>query len=189
MAVLDVTVALLAGIAIFSVVFAQGMDPGEGPGLMFVTLPVAFAELPWGALWLSVFFLLLLLATWTSSINLAEPMVATLQGLGLKRGQAAGIIGVAVWLVGLLSVLSFSTLADWRPVAGMNVFDLVTTIPTEFFLPVGGLLIAIFAAWVMRREDARAALNVGEAGFRLWQGVVRWVSIPLTLVVLAASLL
>ncbi|MCG6658906.1 sodium-dependent transporter [Halomonas campisalis] len=188
-AVLDVTVALLAGIAIFSVVFAQGMDPGEGPGLMFVTLPVAFAQLPWGALWLSVFFLLLLLATWTSSINLAEPMVATLQGLGIKRGQAAAIIGVGVWLVGLLSVLSFSTLAEWRPVAGMNVFDLVTTIPTEFFLPVGGLLIAVFAAWVMRREDARAALGVGEAGFRLWQGVVRWVSIPLTLVVLVASLL
>ena len=93
-AVLDVAVALLAGIAIFSVVFAQGMDPGEGPGLMFVTLPIAFAQLPWGALWLSVFFLLLLLATWTSSINLAEPIVATLQGTGLSRGQAAAIVGV-----------------------------------------------------------------------------------------------
>ncbi len=188
-AVLDVTVALLAGIAIFSVVFAQGMDPGEGPGLMFVTLPIAFAELPWGALWLSVFFLLLLLATWTSSINLAEPMVATLQGAGMPRGPAAAAVGVAVWLVGLLSVLSFSTLAEWRPLFGMNVFDLVTTIPTEIFLPVGGLLIAIFAAWVMRREEARAALGVGEAGFRLWQGVVRWVSIPLAFVVLVAGLL
>ncbi|MCH4565458.1 sodium-dependent transporter [Halomonas sp. EGI 63088] len=188
-ALLDIGVALLAGIAIFSVVFAQGMDPGEGPGLMFVTLPVAFAQLPWGALWLSVFFLLLLLATWTSSINLAEPMVATLQGIGIKRGRATAIIGVAVWLVGLLSVFSFSTLAEWRPVAGMNFFDLVTTVPTEIFLPVGGLAIAIFAAWVMPEQSALRALDAGPAGFRTWRFLVRWVSIPLTLVVLAAGLL
>ncbi|MFY0991270.1 sodium-dependent transporter [Halomonas sp. C05BenzN] len=188
-ALLDIGVALLAGIAIFSVVFAQGMDPGEGPGLMFVTLPIAFAQLPWGAVWLSLFFLLLLLATWTSSINLAEPMVATLEGIGFRRGQAAAIIGVAVWLVGLLSVLSFSTLAEWRPVAGMNFFDLVTTVPTEVFLPVGGLTIAIFAAWVMPEDEALRALDAGPRGFRLWRGLVRWVSIPLTLVVLAAALI
>jgi len=187
-AVLDVTVALLAGIAIFSVVFAQGMDPGEGPGLMFLTLPIAFAQLPWGALWLSIFFLLLLLATWTSSINLAEPMVATLQGIGLKRGHAAALVGLAVWLVGLLTVLSFSTLAEWRPLFGMNAFELVSTIPPEIFLPLGGLLIAIFAAWVMPEAAARRALGVGPGGFALWRGLVRWVAIPLTLVVLAAGL-
>ena len=187
-AVLDVSVALLAGIAIFSVVFAQGMDPGEGPGLMFVTLPIAFAQLPWGALWLSIFFLLLLLATWTSSINLAEPMVATLQGFGLKRGQAAAIVGLAVWLVGLLTVLSFSRLAEWRPLFGMNAFELVSTIPPEVFLPLGGLLIAIFAAWVMSEEAARRALGVTPGAFALWRGLVRWVAIPLTLVVLVAGL-
>src|SRR5690554_1050623 len=187
-AVLDVSVALLAGIAIFSVVFAQGMDPGEGPGLMFVTLPIAFAQLPWGALWLSIFFLLLLLATWTSSINLAEPMVATLQGFGLKRGQAAAIVGLAVWLVGLLTVLSFSRLAEWRPLFGMNAFELVSTIPPEVFLPLGGLLIAIFAAWVMPEAAARRALGVTPGAFALWRGLVRWVAIPLTLVVLVAGL-
>lgn len=187
-AVLDVSVALLAGIAIFSVVFAQGMDPGEGPGLMFVTLPIAFAQLPWGALWLSIFFLLLLLATWTSSINLAEPMVATLQGFGLKRGHAAALVGLAVWLVGLLTVLSFSLLAEWRPLFGMNAFELVSTIPPEVFLPLGGLLIAIFAAWVMPEAAARRALGVGPGGFAVWRGLVRWVAIPLTLVVLVAGL-
>ena len=88
-AVLDISVALLAGIAIFSV-FAQGMDPADGPGLMFVTLPVAFSELPWGSFWLGVFFLLLL-ATWTSAINLAEPMVATLQELlAAQYGNGGG---------------------------------------------------------------------------------------------------
>ena len=188
-AVLDVSVALLAGIAIFSVVFTQGMDPGEGPGLMFVTLPIAFAELPWGSVWLSLFFLLLLLATWTSSINLAEPMVATLRGLGVNRAKAAAMIGLGVWLVGLLSVLSFSHLAEWRPLFGMTAFDLVATIPTEVFLPVGGLLIAVFAAWIMPRDQARVALGAGETGFHLWQAVVRWISIPLVVLVLIAGLL
>lgn len=188
-AVLDVAVSLLAGIAIFSVVFTQGMDPSEGPGLMFVALPIAFSELPWGTLWLSVFFLLLLCATWTSSINLAEPMVATLQGIGLTRGPAAALVGVTVWLAGLLSVLSFSTLAEWRPIAGMNVFELMTTVPPDLFLPLGGLFIAIFAAWVMPRDAAWRALDAGRVGFRVWQGVIRYVSIPLTLLVLASGLI
>ncbi|MBF7054366.1 sodium-dependent transporter [Halomonas sp. KAO] len=187
-AVLDVTVALLAGIAIFSVVFSQGMDPGEGPGLMFVTLPIAFAELPWGALWLSFFFLLLLLATWTSSINLAEPMVVTLQGLGLQRGVSAALVGLAVWLLGLLTVFSFSSLAEWRPLFGMNGFELVSTIPPEIFLPLGGMLIAIFAAWVLPESTARRALGVSDSGFALWRMVTRWIAIPLTLVVLVAGL-
>ncbi|MBZ9567128.1 sodium-dependent transporter [Modicisalibacter tunisiensis] len=187
-AVLDVLVALLSGIAIFSVVFSQGLDPGEGPGLMFVTLPIAFAELPGGSLWLAVFFLLLLLATWTSSINLAEPMVATLQGAGLKRGRSAALVGIAVWAVGLLSVLSFSTMADVHWIGEMNFFDLVTTVPTDVFLPVGGLLIAVFAAWVMSSEAAERALDAGPGGFRTWRALVRYVSIPLVVVVLLSGL-
>ncbi|MHB0777550.1 sodium-dependent transporter [Halomonas sp. WWR20] len=188
-AVLDVAVALLAGIAIFSVVFTQGMDPGEGPGLMFVTLPIAFSELPGGALWLGAFFLLLLLATWTSSINLAEPMVAMLSDAGLKRGHAAAIVGVLVWAVGLLSVLSFSSMAEVYWIGEMTFFDLVTTVPPDVFLPVGGLFIAIFAAWVLPRDVTMRALDTGSRGFRAWRMLVRYVSIPLTVVVLLSGLL
>jgi NSS family neurotransmitter:Na+ symporter len=188
-AVLDVLVALLAGIAIFSVVFTQGMDPGEGPGLVFVTLPVAFAELPGGPFWLGLFFLLLLLATWTSSINLAEPMVSTLVGWGLSRRMAALAVGLCVWLVGLLCVLSFSSLSDVHLIGEMNFFGVVSTIPPEIFLPLGGLLIAIFAAWVMPEQEALRALDAGPNGFRVWRAVVRWVSIPLVLVVLFSGLL
>ena len=188
-AVLDISVALLAGIAIFSVVFAQGMDPTDGPGLMFVTLPIAFSELPWGAVWLSVFFLLLLLATWTSAINLAEPMVATLQGLGLRRSIATAIVALSVWLLGLLSAFSFSTLAEFRPLLGRNFFELVSSIPPDIFLPLGGLLIATFAAWVMPREKVVSALGVGESGYLVWRNIIRWVSIPLTFIVLMAGLL
>ncbi|XKH60266.1 sodium-dependent transporter [Halomonas sediminis] len=188
-AVLDISVALIAGIAIFSVVFAQGMDPAEGPGLMFVTLPIAFSHLPWGAVWLSAFFLLLLLATWTSAINLAEPMVATLEGLGWKRGMASVAVGSGVWLVGVVAAMSFSVLADFRPLFGRNVFELVSSIPPDIFLPLGGMLIAIFAAWIMPQAAAAEALGSSERMFRLWRLVVRWVSIPLTLVVLLSALL
>lgn len=187
-AVLDISVALLSGIAIFAVVFAQNLDPTQGPGLMFVTLPIAFSGLPWGAVWLSVFFLLLLLATWTSAINLAEPMVATLQGAGLKRGKATAIVALCVWLMGLLSALSFSTLADFRPLFGRNVFELVSSIPPDIFLPLGGMLIAVFAAWVMPQEKAQQALGNSGWGFYLWLNVVRWIAIPLTFIVLLSAL-
>lgn len=187
-AVLDISVALLAGIAIFSVVFAQGMDPADGPGLMFVTLPIAFSELPGGSLWLSVFFLLLLLATWTSAINLAEPMVATLQGLGFRRSRATAVVALSVWLLGLLSAFSFSFMADFRPLLGRNMFELVSSIPPDIFLPVGGLLIAVFAAWVMPRATVMQALGTSERGFFLWQNVLRWVAIPLTCIVLLSAL-
>ncbi|WP_456268417.1 sodium-dependent transporter [Kushneria sp. AK178] len=183
-AILDVAVALLAGIAIFSIVFSQGMAPDSGPGLMFVTLPIAFADLPGGALWLGAFFVLLLLATWTSSINLAEPMVAMLGDLGMTRRVAALVIGAGVWLMGLPSALSFSVWSDVRPVGEMTLFDLATTLPIDIMLPVGGLLIAVFAAWVMDAPRAVAAIGAGERFYRLWRGVVRWVSIPLLLVVL-----
>jgi len=187
-AVLDISVALLAGIAIFAVVFAQGLDPTQGPGLMFVTLPIAFSGLPWGAVWLSIFFLLLLLATWTSAINLAEPMVATLQGAGLKRGKATAVVALCVWLMGLLSALSFSTLADFRPLFGRNVFELVSSIPPDIFLPLGGMLIAVFAAWVMPQHKAQQALGNSGWGFYLWLNVVRWIAIPLTFIVLLSAL-
>lgn len=188
-ALLDIAVALLSGIAIFSVVFTHGMDPTEGPGLMFVTLPIAFSELPGGQVWLGAFFLLLLVATWTSSINLAEPMVAMLVAAGWRRGRAAALVGALVWGVGLLSVLSFSTLAEVHWIGEMNFFALVSTIPPDIFLPVGGLLIAIFAAWRMPVEAAASALGGSPAGFRLWQVLVRFVSIPLTAVVLLSGLL
>ena len=86
-------------------------------------------------------------------------------------------------------VLSFSTMKDVDWIGGMNFFELVTTVPTDLFLPVGGLLIAIFAAWVMSRDTALRALDAGPNGFRVWQLLVRYVSIPLVVVVLASGLI
>ncbi|WP_189515972.1 sodium-dependent transporter [Kushneria pakistanensis] len=187
-ALLDILVALLAGIAIFSIVFSQGMDPASGPGLMFVTLPVAFSQLPGGALWLGSFFILLLIATWTSSINLAEPMVAMLHSAGLRRVTSALLIGSGVWLVGLPSALSFSWLSDVQPIGGMTFFDLATTIPTDILLPVGGLLIAFFAVWVMDAPRAVQALSSNERFFVIWRQVTRWIAIPLLTLVLVGAM-
>jgi NSS family neurotransmitter:Na+ symporter len=186
-AALDIGVALLAGIAIFAAVFSQGLDPASGPGLMFVSLPIAFANLPGGSLLLALFFLLLLLATWTSSINIAEPIVEVLQGWGMTRRRAALAVGIAVWAMGLLSVLSFSSLKEVHLLGEMNAFDVVTTIPPDFFLPIGGLLIAIFAGWIMPQNLALAGLGTSRRFFRRWRWVLRWISIPLVLVVLGWS--
>ncbi|WP_447894816.1 sodium-dependent transporter [Vreelandella sp. GE22] len=188
-AVLDISVALLSGIAIFSVVFAQGLDPAQGPGLMFVTLPIAFSELPFGSIWLSGFFLLLLLATWTSAINLAEPMIATLTGFGWRRSISTALVAASVWLLGVLAALSFSTLGEFRPLWGRNVFELLSSIPPDIFLPLGGLLIASFAAWVLPESLGSQALGAGSRGYRLWRATLRFVSIPLTLVVLIGGVL
>lgn len=155
---------------------------------MFVTLPIAFSELPWGSVWLSVFFLLLLLATWTSAINLAEPMVATLQGLGLRRSISTAIVAISVWLIGLLSAFSFSTLAEFRPLFGRNVFELVSSIPPDVFA-FGRPIDSYFAAWVMPRDRVVSALGVGESCYLVWRNIIRWVSIPLTFIVLLAGLL
>ncbi|MGJ8523492.1 hypothetical protein R84981_002193 [Carnimonas sp. R-84981] len=187
-AVLDVLVAVLSGVAIFSVVFSHHLDPTSGPGLMFVALPIAFSAMPFGIPLLGAFFLLLLFATWTSSINLAEPMVASISTGRLSRPVAALIVGLCVWAAGLLPALSFSTLANVRPIAGMTFFDLVTSVPPDIFLPLGGLMIAWFAASVLDPEKAAGALGVGTSGFRLWLRITRYVAIPLVVLVLLSAL-
>lgn len=187
-AILDVLVAVLSGIAIFSAVFSHHMDPTSGPGLMFVTLPVAFSAIPFGTVLLAGFFLLLLFATWTSSINLAEPMVASLSAGGLSRPLASLVVGIGVWAVGLLSALSFSTLSHVHPVAGMTFFDLVTSVPPDIFLPLGGLAIAWFASFVLNPQQGTAALGAGQRAFAWWRWVTRYVAIPLVVLVLVSAL-
>lgn len=187
-ALLDILVAVLSGIAIFSVVFSKGLDPAGGPELVFITLPLAFGSLPFGSVLLAAFFMLLLFATWTSSINLAEPMVASLQERGLSRAWAAVSVGVCVWAMGLLSALSFSTLANVHPWKRMTFFDLVTSIPTDIFLPLGGMLTAIFAIYVLNQAHAARAYGSTAKGFGCWYIVTKYMAIPLVTVVLITAL-
>lgn len=183
----DTLVALLAGMAIFPIVFANGLEPGAGPGLIFQTLPLAFGQMPGGIIIGTLFFIMLVFAAWSSAISLIEPAVAWLvENAGMSRGRAAVVAGIATWLTGIGTVLSFNlwSEAKWQ---GKTFFDLLDYLTANIMLPLGGVLIAIFAAWIMRRTSTRDELEMGDGpGFELWHFLVRFVA-PLAVVVVFLS--
>lgn len=190
-AALDTLVALMAGLAIFPLVFATpGIVPGEGPGLMFVTLPIAFGAMPLGIIFGSAFFLLVTLAAWSSTISLLEPAVAYLtERFNFHRISANLLIAGGAWLLGLGTVFSFNDWAEFKPLWGMTVFGLVDFVTTSVLLPLGGLLIAIFVGWVMKRELIEHELKLDSPRFRqLWYGLLRYVSPVAVLIVLFAGI-
>ena len=181
---MDTAVALLAGMAIFPIVFANGLEPGVGPGLIFQTLPIAFGHMPYGAFFGMLFFLLLVFAAWSSSISLIEPAVAWLvENRGMRRIKASVLAGFATWLFGLLTVFSFNMLSEFKPLSiipifrDSTIFDLLDYLTANIMLPLGGLLIAIFAAWTMSRESSMDELNMGDRFFYpLWRFLVRYIT-------------
>lgn len=190
-ALLDTSVALIAGLAIFPLVFATpGISPGEGPGLMFVTLPIAFGSMPWGNVFGSTFFALVVLAAWSSTISLLEPAVAYLtERFRFHRISASLLIASAAWLLGLGTVFSFNDWAEVKPFWGMNFFGLIDFVTTNLMLPLGGLLTAIFVGWRMKRELILQELHLDSARFiRVWHWVLRYISPLAVLAVLLGGL-
>jgi len=173
----DTLVALMAGMAIFPIVFANHLQPGAGPGLIFVTLPVAFGQMPGGTFFGALFFVLVVFAAWTSSISLIEPAVTWLvENRGMRRLTACLWSGIAVWLLGIGTVLSFNMWSGFK-VFGKTFFDLLDYLTANIMLPLGGLFIAIFAAWVMKDADVREEMAmVNDVGYRLWHFLVRFVT-------------
>ncbi len=179
----DTIVALLAGMAIFPIVFANGLEPGAGPGLIFQTLPVAFGQMPGGMLFGSLFFLLLVFAAWTSAISLIEPAVAWLvENHGMSRRRASTWAGLATWLLGLGTVFSFNLGSDWTWF-GKTFFDLLDFLTANIMLPLGGLLIAIFSAWVFRSQDSDDELATRPWILASWRFLLRYVSPAAVIVV------
>ena len=180
----DTLVAVLAGLAIFPIVFAYGLEPGEGPGLIFVTLPIAFGQMPGGTLVGTLFFVLLAFAALTSSISLLEPAVSRLEERrGWKRGPVTMCAGVGAWLVGLGTVFSFNHWAGFTPLSafptfeGKTVFDLLDYLATNIMLPLGGMMIAIFAGWMMTKKSTLEELGLSDGTvYRIWRFLVRFVS-------------
>ncbi|MCF7979744.1 MAG: sodium-dependent transporter [Chromatiaceae bacterium] len=175
---MDTLVALLAGLAIFPIVFAQGLEPSSGPGLIFQTLPVAFGQMPFGAFFGVLFFLLLAFAAWTSAISLLEPMVAYLvENKGFSRVRAALLAGVAVWLLGITCLLSLNAWAGFT-VFGKGILDLFDYLTANVLLPLGGIFIAIFAGWVLDETVSRDELSAtnGAVLYRIWRGLIRWLA-------------
>ncbi len=171
----DTLVALLAGLAIFPLVFANGLTPSMGPGLIFETLPIAFGQMPAGWLFGMVFFILVFFAAITSAVALIEPAVAFLSEK-MSRGQACLYSGVACWVLGLGTAFSFNIWADLR-LFGKNFFELVDTLTAQIMLPVGGVLIAVFAGWIMSRDNSEAELAMEDPRhYHAWRILVRYVA-------------
>ncbi len=185
----DTAVALLAGLAIFPIVFSfPELSPGAGPGLIFQTLPLAFAQMPGGLIFGTLFFVLIVVAAWTSSISLIEPAVAWLiENRGMTRIMAAVWCGVATWLVGIATVLSFSLWAfDFNflgTVKRNGVFDILDILTANIMLPVGGFLIAIFAGWMMKQEHSKDELALGNS-YTLWRFLIKYIAPAMVLVVI-----
>ncbi len=180
----DTLVALLAGLAIFPIVFAHNLDPGGGPGLIFVTLSTAFAVMPGGSVLGTAFFLMLLFAALTSTISMLEAMTARATEVrGLSRPKAASAIGVIAFLLGLVTVLSFSRWENVYPLggfaifAGMTPFDLIGYLVSNLLMPIGGVLYAVFAGWWISRQTLVDELGIGDGTvFKLWLFLVRLVA-------------
>jgi NSS family neurotransmitter:Na+ symporter len=179
----DTLVALLAGMAIFPIVFANGLEPGAGPGLVFVTLPIAFGQMEGGAILGTIFFVLLSFAAWSSAISLIEPAVAWLvENRGWDRLKASVLAGIFTWVVGIGTVLSFNEWAEVK-LFDKTFFDLLDYLTANIMLPLGGLFIAIFAAWIMGRQSTLDELEMGDhVGFQTWYFLVRFVT-PVAVVV------
>lgn len=181
-ALADTAVGLLVGLAIFALVFANGLEPAAGPGLIFQTLPIAFGKMPGGAFIGTLFFLLVAFAAWTSAISLVEPAIAWLtENTRLTRLQAAWLIGLTDWVLGIAVLLSFSAWKDVRLLFGLGIFDTLDKLTTNILLPLGGLLMALFAGWVMKTLHVQEELNITTQPYRLWRFTIRFVS-PLAII-------
>lgn len=186
--VLDVLVAFLSGLAIFPIVFADHLAPNSGPGLMFVSLPITFAHMKGGNIVGGLFFLLLLFAAWTASINLAEPLVnITMKHLQWGRTRSALLIGFIAWFLGIGSLLSFNVWKHVQFFHEYSVFDVATNVPTDFILPLGGLGFAIFAGWIMKKSVTQT--EVPKAAYPLWRFLVRYIATAGIIVVFISSLI
>jgi len=176
-ALMDTLVAILAGLAIFPLVFAYQLEPQGGPGLIFKTLPIAFGQMPGGELFGTLFFVLLVFAAWTSAISLLEPAVTWLvENRGMNRVKAAAWTGIAAWLLGVCSLFSLNIWSDYK-VFDMTFFDLIEYATANVMLPLGGLLIAIFAVWKMSREATRGELGLSDGvGYATWRFLVKYIT-------------
>jgi len=181
--VIDTGVALLAGLAIFPIVFANGLEPGAGPGLIFQTLPLAFGQMPMGSLFGTLFFVLLIFAAWTSGISLLEPVVEWVEEkTSLARTGSAILVGVLCWALGIVSILSLNVWSDVTPLGmfaafeGKTVFDLLDYFTANIMLPLSGLLTAIFVGWFVAKESLKSDLALQGGAFSLWYNLIRFVT-------------
>ena len=193
---MDTGVAVLAGFAIFPLVFAYGLDPSGGAGLIFQTLPLAFGQMPGGQLFGSIFFILLIAAALSSCLGLAEGVTNWLdEHKNIPRKKGVLIASGTAWLVGIASILGFSTwkqgwedlgLLYWIPsYDGLDIFDTLDTLAANNLLLVGGFLSAVFFGWFVPKVLKLDEMNVQDGMFfAFWRFTIRFVIPPVLVLAL-----
>lgn len=193
----DTLVALMAGLAIFPVLFAAGLEASQGPGLIFVSLPIAFGSIPAGTVFAAIFFLLLVFAALTSGIAQLEPLVSYLEEQkGMRRAPVTIATAAVAWICGLLAVLSFNVWADFAPLGLIpgfeekTFFDILDYIVANLLIPLCALLIALFAGWKMSKAAALQELGVVKGPFfTAWRFLVRFVAPSAVLAIMIYGLI
>lgn len=177
----DTAVAIIAGLAIFPIVFSVGLQPDAGPTLMFQTLPTAFHLMPGGAIVAFGFFVLAFFAALTSSVSLLEISVGWItEKFGVSRSAAAWGMGLVIFVFGVLSALSFNILADQRPIPfipgfeNAGWFDAFDGITSKLFLPLSGLVTALFIGWVADKKIVDAETGLTGGALSMWRFLVAW---------------
>ena len=186
--VADTGIAILAGLVIFPIAMANGVESSAGPGLVFESLPLAFGQMDAGVLVSIAFFVLLSFAAWTSAISLMEPAVTYfIEHFGFTRVGAALGVGAIIWCLGLLTVMSFGPWSDELFLKG-TIFDNLDYLTNNIMLPLGGLAIVVFAGWFMARNSTADELDPA-AGmlYRCWRISARYLApVAILLVMLNA---
>ncbi len=188
-ALLDTALGLLTGLAIYALVFANQLEAGAGPGLIFQTLPIALGAMPAGNLFATLFFTLVAFAAWTSSISLVEPAVAwVIENTKINRKQASFILGLAIWLVGVSVVLSFNEWQHIKIAFGLGIFDSLDKLTSTVMLPLGGLLMAVFAGYCMKKPHLTEELGLKGWSFQFWK-ITNTVIAPIAVLTVFLNLL
>ena len=181
----DTAISLIAGLAVFPLVFAHGLDPASGPGLVFVTLPLAFAGMSFGREAAMAFFVCLSAAAIASAISMLEmPVAFSMRRFGWSRAAATLVATMLCWLLGLATVASFSRWQGWHPLAAVDrfsqaeVFELIDGLATNALLPLAGFGISLFAGWILPWRTIASELGVGPRAGRALSLLLRYVVPP-----------
>lgn len=189
---MNLLVAILAGLVIFPAVFAYGLEPDAGPTLLFNVLPTIFGQMPFGTLFFLAFLILFLFAALTSAFSMLEIIVAaTSKGDDTKRKKYAWIIGAAIFVIGVPSALSYGVLSDFT-IFGKILFDAFDFLVSNILMPLGALLIAIFIPMKISKEklydELRTGSNIGKRLFSVWFLLIRYVA-PVAILIVFADVL
>ena len=184
----DTLIALLAGFVVFPAVFHFGLDMASGPGLIFQTLPVAFAQMPGGAIFAVLFFIMLAVAGVTSMVGLLESVTSwTKERLSISRQQSALLVVGSVTTLSVISVLSYNVWESYR-LMGLNFNELTEALYDKLLLPLAGLLVALFTGWFMHREHSESELVDDAKWYGMWRWLTRFIAVPAVAIILISGL-